>query len=378
MKTVTYKIGASILVAALPLFLAGCANDTPSSSLSLSSATAVDTVSSKQTSADATLDLKKNYDVALLNQSPKVLIAKQREKTIVRAKRRGPSLDLFGDAQQNGPDGDTQKTRTVSRTPKTYEAGIDGQIRGGYSGGNDGGYAEVSEQKTVFPDVVTPVASTAYGSDVVVIKSVNGGFGMVLMKQGVDQNFGACNAFFNALPGRSLSNIEKAAVEGKGLFRPTYWLDRREEKKLDYRKKFQVASIAPTYLSYLHKEVVVSGKGGQDLFNCSSKVRHYNYAVSHALLRRLGLLERRGPFLAAWRDDGGKAMVLDMSEFDTDLDFKEALETWMAMIVREPRLWTSGVHGASFKQRLRRLLNKGGKSVLSLLVPTTVSANTLR
>lgn len=358
------------------LALTGCANDTRSPQLGLGY-NGSDSESFRKARPEKS-EIEKNYALSVLSNEPRVLIAKPKPRTARYRTQGGQKSRAFGGADRT-VGGATERTETVVKVPGRQASGLDGAYAHNAGGGSQSNTIEVARPQEVFKDIVTPVSTVAYGDSVVVIKSINGGFGILLMKQGIEQNMQACNAFFNSLPSKSLRDVENAALNSKGLFRPTYWLDRRREEDLEKRPSFQVASAEPTYLTYLFAEKNGRNPGqttGAPVdTKCPSKVRNYNYSVSHALMKRLGLFEKRGPFLAAWKDDGGKAMILDLSLFETRLDFDEALSAWMKMIIREPKLWEGGIRKASFKQRLRRILNKGGDTILSLLTPASVNAH---
>lgn len=336
------------------------------------------------------VSFQQNIKLATLLEYPRVLIEKSEqlekagEKQIAfQAKNK---TQLFSSIGQSTGNPLNQKIPSLPNNQNRISNGYDknsglfaslGQYFG--SSNQSGMVNRELEEKAV------PVVSTVYGGPVTIIKSINGGFGMVLLKKGVPENIHACSELFGMLPEMDIKIIAKSASDYNAYFRPTYWLDRRSGKdKKPMQTGVEFASSESkneAYLIYASNNYgnsppanKTNNNNGQA--NCVNRLQHYNYPISHAILHRLNLLDKRGPFLVAWREDGRRAMVLDMSTFVYKLDFKEAMDTWMKTIVRHPKLWHDGVvEHATFREKLQRMIDSSGQHLLSLLSNSKAQGN---
>ena len=311
--------------------------------------------------------------VSVLNRSPKILIAKPKPKKRVRKKSGGSLFSrLIGGSQSRTSDGGYRQDPSA-RQEQAGANGFDSLFgkpneSSSQSQNEESDFAELYES-----DIVLPVASTAYGKDLTIIKSVNGGFGILLLNQGHHHNILACRALFQSLPVKSNKDIEASAHSQSGFFRPTYWLDRREtpnianaERKTEFAQHNQLLHFASNNQAnsdHVIKTKMV-GKAGE---NCIQKLKFYNYSVSKTLIDRLEL-KGPGPFLAAWRDDAKKAMILDLSEFRNRKAHDKAMSVWIKLIVRHPELWKAGrVQTADFTKELGPVMKEQNKSIIALL-----------
>lgn len=341
------------------------------------------------TQEDKETTFRKDYSLTQLVHSPKVFIAKRKEthpsyEVNDNYEVKGQTK-IIGGTDRGHKDYESRELRTLSGNKRSIGKSYD-QNSGLFASlnqyFNSSDYSTSLRNRELDPSTL-PVVSTVYGGPVTVIKAINGGFGMILFNRGVAANGYACEALFGALPVMQVADISHFAEDYGAYFRPTYWLDRRNsEHDKPLARAIELASYRMTDNPYLmfassEKQSDDDQTDFQDkhMSNCDKRLKYYNYSVSNALLKRLQLVNQRGPFLVAWREDGTKAMVLDMSHFTQKADFEDAMETWIKNIVRHPTLWKEDVlQQASFRQKLRSLLNKGGESLLALLSPVkTVS-----
>ncbi len=306
---------------------------------------------------------------SVLNHSPQVVIAKPKEHEVVEKQKSFGLHSLFGGMQEKS--GDEFKTdKSLARGAEANsEAGINGSPLSNFKHRespvhNSSGSFTKSENE----DISFPVVSIAYGGETTVVKSVDGGFATLLLRENNRKNSHACNALFTMMNEMTNKEIEQAAENNENLSRPTYWLDKRKAPPEKRVKRSRSASIK----GYVHLASAKAGspsKAQKGLrarskrpANCKEKLRHYHFKASHSLIKRLGLSDRLGPFLVAWRDDGKKAMIVDLSQLESELDFKMAMFLWVGRIVQRPGVWEEGeIASDSFRQEMNALLKKSGK-----------------
>ncbi len=319
------------------------------------------------------------FEIAsVLNKSPRVLIAKPKKKKRKAKSSKNLFARFIAGTQTRNDGGEFEKDPSIEpgrAGPGQFEGLLSGVIEQNEDNSDETEelIAELSDS-----DIVLPVAASAYGKGATVLKSVNGGFGILLLNQGHHHNMLACEALFRSLPIKSNNDIQTAADNQQGLFRPTYWLDKRSGPDKIKQANTEIASVQPLlYLTTasnnqeakLQNTNLTSSNKSQSS-DCSKKVEYYNYQVSHKLIKRLGLMGRPGPFLAGWRDDGQKAMVLDLSLFNNKTDYDKAMSVWIKLIVRHPELWEAGVvKNVEFKKKVSPLFNKGKQPIMALLKP---------
>ena len=363
-----YRLGISIVMIST-VCIAGCSKVDNNQKFSLIQN--VGTVASSK---------EKFEFAALLNKSPQVVIKKPKIKKKKKKKQASSNFfsGLIAGTQSRNSNGDYIKDPSIEPGP------VGGSGFGNSVNQQDNENTEDAENEELFTeltqsDVVIPVAAIAYGGNKTIIKSVNGGFGMLLLKKGHHHNILACRALFKTLPVKSNSDIEVAALGYNDLFRPTYWLDQRHGPGKQKVSKTEIAANknllhltnnSDQSDAKLLKTNLVSD-GQQQNMGCMDKLEHYNYLVSHKLIKRLGLVGRPGPFLAAWRDDGQKAMILDLSLFNTEEAYNNAMSLWLKLIVRHTELWEPGViKSPEFKEKIRPLFGKGKKPMVAILKPS--------
>jgi hypothetical protein len=108
--------------------------------------------------------------------------------------------------------------------------------------------------------------------------------------------------------------------------------------------------------------------------NCDYLLDHYDLyggvaAIADATAQRKNL-SGRGPFLIGWSPSNSRqipdaiVLVVDMSDFDTQDSFDEALMFWQRKIVEDPSLWTSGFSAERIRLATRDFADRYGTSIL--------------
>ncbi len=320
----TTRIYGALWSLAAGMLLYGCASSNHEAGLSLNA-----------NSTDSIVGDRRFGISSVLNRSPKVLIATPKSRKVSR------NRSLLGALYAGVQDGRDRENGTSKSVVHGQEAegrtGINTLLSGV---GAEDRKAEGSESSGVQEEIILPVVSIAYRSPETVVKAVNGGFGMVLLRQGDRKNRLVCFSLFNSYQERNNRQIEIAARNGNKILRPTYWLDKRMNRNSGSGKKrddllhlTRDKKLIPPISSKVTRK--------SQLF-CDDKVSNYDYDVSQDLVTRLGLQNKPGPFLAAWRQDGRKAMVLDLSLFHTQADFDLAITVWEDLIIRSRTLFSNG------------------------------------
>lgn len=320
----TTRIYGALLSLAAGMLLYGCASSNHEASLSLNT-----------NSTDSIVGDRRFGISSVLNRSPKVLIATPRSRKV------SSNRSLLGALYAGVQDGQDKENGTSKSVVHGREAegrtGINTLLSG--VGSDERNKAENGGSSGVQEEIILPVVSIAYRSPETVVKAVNGGFGMVLLRQGDRKNRLMCFSLFNSYQERNNRQIEIAARSGDKILRPTYWLDRRMNRNSGTGKKrddLLHLTRDKKLLPPMNAKITRKSK----LF-CDDKVNNYDYDVSQDLVTRLGLQNKPGPFLAAWRQDGRKAMVLDLSLFHTQADFDLAITVWEDLIIRSKTLFNN-------------------------------------
>jgi hypothetical protein len=108
--------------------------------------------------------------------------------------------------------------------------------------------------------------------------------------------------------------------------------------------------------------------------NCEFLLEHYDLfggesAIADATAQGKNL-SGRGPFLIGWSPSNSRyvpdavVLVVDMSDFDTQDSFDEALMFWQRKIVENPALWNSGFSAERIRLAMRDFADKYGTSIL--------------
>ncbi len=362
------SVSRGFLVSSLLVLMAGCSVNSSKENLALDVNNEIDLVK------DRRFQLSN-----VLNHSPQVVILKPRVREVAE-KRSGFSLGaLIGGIEERK--GDEYKRN------KSADLGAEGEAKGNINGSSLSNLkyrdtpAYTSTRRYVKEEsenIAFPVVAIAYGGETTVVKSVDGGFATLLLREKNRKNIHACNALFKTMQQMTNDEIALAAENNDSLSRPTYWLDKRKAPQAAITKRSRMASKAGNiHLASANADQPMSKKDSLPA-NCRDRLKHYHFKASHSLIKRLGLFDRQGPFLVAWRDDGKKAMIIDLSLLESEQDFKMAMLLWVKRIVQKPSIWEQGlINSASFLEEIKLLIKKSGKSSLSLRKPLkeTISMN---
>lgn len=316
-------INGALCSLAAGMILYGCASSERGTRLSLSA-----------NSVDSVVDDRRFGVSSVLNRSPKVLIATPKNRQVARNRN---FLGNFYAGVQDKQDSSEGTSKNVSHGSEAEgRTGINSLLSGGLKPDQSGG-ASGNGSSSVQEEIILPVVAIAYSSPATVVKAVNGGFGMVLLREGDRKNHLMCFSLFNSYHERNNRQIEIAARSGDTMLRPTYWLDgRKDQNRGQGSNRNNLLHLTRDKKNISTLSAKVSRKSREF---CNDKVSNYNYVVSQDLVTRLGLQNKPGPFLAAWREDGRKAMVLDLSLFHTQADFDLAIEVWEERIIRSKTLF---------------------------------------
>ena len=110
---------------------------------------------------------------------------------------------------------------------------------------------------------------------------------------------------------------------------------------------------------------------------CKLLLDHYDLYAGHSAIQDAvsqGVnLSGRGPFLIGWAPSNSRyvpdavVLVVDMSRFDTQENFDDALLYWLTKIVEDPDLWKSGFSVELLRLSARQFADKYGPAVLNAL-----------
>jgi hypothetical protein len=112
--------------------------------------------------------------------------------------------------------------------------------------------------------------------------------------------------------------------------------------------------------------------------DCEYLVSNYDLklgldAIHDADLQGHGLERKRGPFLIAWSPARNRyekdvvVLVIDLSNFESDLSFREMFKTYREKIVNKPSLWKRGFDLNALRLAMRDTLDTYGDDVLKVL-----------
>jgi hypothetical protein len=109
--------------------------------------------------------------------------------------------------------------------------------------------------------------------------------------------------------------------------------------------------------------------------NCQVLLDHYDlYGGQSAIADALAQgndVSGRGPFLIGWSPAKSRltgdavVLVVDMSSFDSQDSFDEALTFWQRKVVEDPALWASGFSITKIRLALRDFADHYGSSILT-------------
>jgi len=108
--------------------------------------------------------------------------------------------------------------------------------------------------------------------------------------------------------------------------------------------------------------------------NCGYLLEHYDLyggqsAIADASIQGKNL-SGRGPYLIGWSPSNSRyisdavVLVVDMSDFETQDSFDEALMFWQRKIVEDPSLWASGFSVTKIRLAMRDFADRYGTSIL--------------
>jgi hypothetical protein len=111
-----------------------------------------------------------------------------------------------------------------------------------------------------------------------------------------------------------------------------------------------------------------------DRESCDLLLDHYDLyggqsAISDATAQG-NKLSGRGPFLIGWSPSSSRfvpdavVLVVDMSDFETQESFDEAMMFWQRKIIEDPTLWGSGFSATKIRLALRDFADRYGSSIL--------------
>ncbi|MGH1351552.1 MAG: hypothetical protein ACRBBN_12225 [Methyloligellaceae bacterium] len=363
----------AFFVAAFVMLLAGCSVNSGDDQVPMNLNSENDIVKDKRFQLSS-----------VLNHSPQVVILKPRER-VVEKKSSGFSIgSLIGGIEgKKGEEYERDKSVDLGKEAEEKEKINGGSISNFKYRESPLHKSSGSYTRTEREDITFPVVAIAYGGATTVVKSVDGGFATLLLREKNRKNIHACNALFKTMVQMTNGEIEQAAENNDHLSRPTYWLDKRKAPSDATVKRSRSASLG----KYVHLASAKAGSAPGNRTgqinagapaNCREKLQHYHFKAAHSLIKRLGLFDRQGPFLVAWRDDGKKAMIVDLSLLENERDFKMAMRIWVKRIVQRPSIWEQGlIKSESFLEEINALLAKSGKSSISLRKPSreTISMN---
>jgi hypothetical protein len=108
--------------------------------------------------------------------------------------------------------------------------------------------------------------------------------------------------------------------------------------------------------------------------SCDLMFRHYDLYAGQAAIADATAqgktLSGRGPFLIGWSPPDSRyvkhaiVLVVDMSEFETQASFDEALMFWQDKVVEDPTLWESGFSIKKIRLALRDFSDHYGSDIL--------------
>jgi hypothetical protein len=109
--------------------------------------------------------------------------------------------------------------------------------------------------------------------------------------------------------------------------------------------------------------------------NCDFVIDHYelyggDLAIQDAL-RQGATLGDAGPFLIGWSPSNTRGipdklvLTVDMSDFDSQQSFDEALLFWKKKVVEDPALWRSGFRSEELKLSIRDFVDHYGGAILA-------------
>ena len=109
--------------------------------------------------------------------------------------------------------------------------------------------------------------------------------------------------------------------------------------------------------------------------NCDFVLSHYEISGADAAIRDAkkqgATFGEDGPFLIGWSPSNTRGvpdklvLVVDMSEYDSQDSFNQALRFWKEKIVEDPKLWRSGFSMETFRLSIRDFVDHYGKAILS-------------
>lgn len=108
--------------------------------------------------------------------------------------------------------------------------------------------------------------------------------------------------------------------------------------------------------------------------NCEVMLSHYDLysgqsAIADAMAQGKELFGR-GPFLIAWSPSNSRyvpdavVLVVDMSDFESQASFDEAMIFWQTKIVEDPALWKFGFSVVRIQLALRDFADRHGSDIL--------------
>jgi len=109
--------------------------------------------------------------------------------------------------------------------------------------------------------------------------------------------------------------------------------------------------------------------------NCDFLLEHYElFAADSAIAdaeRQRAKVSGRGPFLIGWSPSNTRGvpdkvvLVVDMSSFESQDSFNQALLFWKQKVVEDPALWRSGFSLGRFRLSVRDFVDHYGQAILA-------------
>lgn len=108
--------------------------------------------------------------------------------------------------------------------------------------------------------------------------------------------------------------------------------------------------------------------------NCEMLLDHYDLYGGQSAIADASAqgkdVSGRGPFLIGWSPASSRhardavVLVVDMSDFESQGSFDEALIFWQRKVVEDPALWASGFSATKIRLALRDFADRYGASIL--------------
>ncbi len=158
------------------------------------------------------------------------------------------------------------------------------------------------------------------------LPSFHGGYVVALMKESDgERNLEFCQGLSSAVPDYDADSFNEADI------RPVYWLDTRRTG--DVEDPMLIRRIS----------------------DCERALASYDYSRAKRLIFQLGLSEKRGPILAAWRDDGQIATHFPLHNVAAD-DLERNVATFVQFYAHEEDIWEPGRFPTPMRDWIRNLL----------------------